>query len=77
MFLSQFPAAELVMTEKYHKLIVDCMTSETAASGGWQHVNQAASAAMLKEAAGQASQIRGEYHRSEKPGECNVLRASI
>lgn len=66
-------AAELVMTEKYHKLIVDCMTNETAASGGWQHVNQMASAAMLKEAAAQASQIRGEYHRSEKPGAFAIL----
>jgi hypothetical protein len=56
------------MTEKYHKLIVDNMTSETAASGGWQHVNQVASAAMLREAAAQASNIRGEHHRSEKPG---------
>lgn len=57
------------MTEKYHKLIVECMTQEVAASPGWQHVNQVASAGGLREAAAQASQIRGEYHKSEKPGE--------
>lgn len=59
-------AADLVMTEKYRQLIVDNMTSETAASSGWQHVNQVASANMLREAAAQASNIRGEHHRSEK-----------
>lgn len=60
-------AANLVMTKKYHDLIAEYMTKETAASTGWQHVNQVASAGLLREAAGLASHIRGEHHKSEKP----------
>lgn len=60
------------MTEKYYKLIEVNMTSETAASRGWQHVNQVASASMLEEAATQAFNIRGEGHKSEKPDESKV-----
>lgn len=60
-------AADLVTEKRYADRIRNCMSSETAAAPGWIHVNIIASANLLREAASQASAIKGEVHRSEKP----------
>ena len=59
-------AADLVSTEKYASKIKEYMKAETEASPIWCQINVMASVNLLRQAASQASEVKGQYIKSER-----------
>jgi len=59
-------AADLISTDKYASRVKEYMQFETEAAPAWCNVNVMASVNLLRQAASQASEIKGTYIKSEK-----------